>query len=258
MDEVPAGGKPMDGAMAKTWMSAAEEHGIPSAFVIHDGKIAWIGHPMQMDMPLDRITAGQWDPDPTALAKTRLEAKTKEKKLRAVQQKVYQPYRAKDYRATLSAIEEVTSADPGLADNFATIKLVCLTQAGETDEAVRFGAGFLKKHHDEAMVLNNAFFPVIDLSLAQEPDPRIAQLALEAARRANELTKEKNLFVLDTMAVALFRAGDLPGAVAMEEKAIKELEAQVPNKAHPYYKSFPAQLEKFKAAAEKAGKAQKP
>ncbi len=228
MDEVPAGGKPMDGAMARTWMSAAEEHGIPSAFVIHDGKIAWIGHPMQMDIPLERITAGQWDP--TAMAKTRLEAKAKEKRLQAVQQKVYQPYRAKDYRATLSAIEEVTSADPGLADDFAMIKLVCLSQVGETDEAVKLGTAFLKKHHDEPMVLNNAFFAVIDLNLKQEPDPRIAKLALEAARRANELTGEKNLFVLDTMAVALYRAGDLAGAVAMEEKAIKALEAQVPNK----------------------------
>jgi thiol-disulfide isomerase/thioredoxin len=256
MDEVPAGGKPMDGAMAKTWMSAAEENGIPSAFVIHDGKIAWIGHPMQMDIPLERITAGQWDP--TAMAKTRLEAKSREKKLRAVQLKVYQPFRAKDYRATLSAIEEVASADPGLADDFASIKLACLTQVGETDEAVKFGTEFLKKHHDEPMVLNNTFFAVIDLKLPKDPDPRIAKVALEAARRANELTGEKNFFILDTMAVALYRSGDLAGAVAMEEKAIKELEAQVPNKAHPYYKSFPAQLEKFKDAAEKAGKAQKP
>jgi thiol-disulfide isomerase/thioredoxin len=256
MDDVPAGGDRMDGAMAKNWMNAAEEHGIPTAFVIHDGKIAWIGHPMQMDIPLEKITAGQWDP--TAMAKTRLEAKSREKKLTALQQKVFLPYRKKDYRATLSAIEEVTSADPGLADDFAPIKLVCLSQTGETDEAVKFGTAFLKKHHDEPMVLNNTFFAVIDLKLPQDPDPRIAKLALEAARRANELTGEKSLFVLDTMAVALYRAGDLAGAVAMEEKAIKELEAQVPNKSHPYYKSFPAQLETFKAAAEKAGKAQKP
>ena len=73
------------------------------------------------------------------MAKTRLEAKTKERKLTAAQQKVYAPYRAKDYRATLSAIEEVASADPELADQFATIKLDCLCQAGETDEAVKFG-----------------------------------------------------------------------------------------------------------------------
>ena len=95
----------MDGAMAKTWMDAAEENGIPTAFIIHDGKIAWIGHPMEMDEPLAKITAGDWDPE--ALARTRLAAKTKERKLTAVQQKVYTPYRAGDYRATLAAIEEV-------------------------------------------------------------------------------------------------------------------------------------------------------
>ena len=88
------------------------------------------------------------------------------------------------------------------------------------------------------MALNNYFFNVIDLKLKKEPDPRIAKLALEAARRANELTKEKNMAVLDTLAVALYRTGDPAGAVATEEKALKELEAQVPNKAHPYYKSF--------------------
>ena len=61
--------------MAKTWMKAAEENGIPAAFVIRDGKIAWIGHPMSMDEPLAKITAGEWN---TAdMAKTRLAEKSK-------------------------------------------------------------------------------------------------------------------------------------------------------------------------------------
>jgi thiol-disulfide isomerase/thioredoxin len=42
--DVPAKGEPGDGAMVKSWMRAAEQYPIPSAFVIHDGKIAWIGH----------------------------------------------------------------------------------------------------------------------------------------------------------------------------------------------------------------------
>jgi thiol-disulfide isomerase/thioredoxin len=257
LDDVPDKGNPMNGAMAKTWMSAAEEHGIPAAFVVHDGKIAWIGHPMNMDEPLAKITAGDWDP--TAMARTRLEAKTKERKVMAVQQKIYTPYRAKDYRATLSAIEEATSSDPGLADEFAAVKLNCLCQAGETEEAVKLGTNLLKKHHDEGMVLNNTFFQVIDLKLPQDPDPRIAKLALEAARRANELTGDKDINVLDTLAVALYRTGDPTGALATQEKALKQLEAQVPNKAHPYYKIFDASIEKFrKAAAEKGGKADKP
>ena len=61
LDTIPAAGKPMDGAMAKTWMSAAEEHGIPTAFIIRDGKIAWIGHPIEMDQPLAKVLDGTWD-----------------------------------------------------------------------------------------------------------------------------------------------------------------------------------------------------
>jgi thiol-disulfide isomerase/thioredoxin len=257
LDDVPQGGKPMDGAMAKTWMSAAEEHGIPAAFVIRDGKIAWIGHPMNMDEPLAKITAGEWDP--SAQAKTRLAAKTTERKVAAVQNKIYTPYRAKDYRGTLSAIEEATSSDPALAEQFVPIKFNCLCQAGDTDEALKFGAKLLDKYHDEGMTLNNVFFPVIDLGLKQEPDPRIAKLALEAARRANELTRGQSYHVLDTLAVALYRTGDPAEAVAIEEQALKRLEADVPNKSHPYYKAFNQQIDKFrKAAAEKGGKAEKP
>ncbi len=51
LDDVPKDGKPADGAMAKNWMKAAEENGIPTAFVVRDGKIAWIGHPIEMDEP---------------------------------------------------------------------------------------------------------------------------------------------------------------------------------------------------------------
>ena len=253
LDTVPAKGNPMDGAMARTWLGAAEEHGIPSSFLIHDGKIAWIGHPMRMDEPLAKVLDGTWDPKETA--KTRLAAKTIERKVAAVQKKVYTPFRSGEYRATLSAIEEATSSDPELAERFANIKFQCLCNAGEADAGLAMGDKLLEKYRDNAAALNNYFFPVIDLDLKQDPDPRIAQLALRAARRANELTKEKNMAYLDTLAVALYRTGDPAGALATEEKALKVLEAQVTNKAHPYYKSFTEQIEKFrKAAAEKAPK----
>jgi thiol-disulfide isomerase/thioredoxin len=255
LDDVSAEGKPMDGAMARTWMAAAEEHGIPAAFVIRDGKIAWIGHPMQMDEPLAKITAGEWDP--ADMARTRLAEKTRERKAMAVRSQIHTPYRSGDYRATLSAIDQATSTDPELADQFAGLKLDCLSRAGEIEEALKLGNKLLDKYHDEAMALNNTFFNLVDLKLKQEPDPRIVKLALQAARRADELTKGKDINVLDTLAVAQFRAGDPAAAAATEEKALKELEAQVSNKAHPYFKIFRAQIETFKAAAEKNGKAAK-
>ncbi len=85
LDTVPEGGNPNDGAMAKAWMRTAEEHGIPTAFVIHDGKIAWIGHPMAMEEPLAKITSGDWDLK--ELAKTRLAKKQVERKMTAVRRR---------------------------------------------------------------------------------------------------------------------------------------------------------------------------
>lgn len=48
--------------IATTWMRAAGRNGIPCAFIVNgDGKIAWIGHPMQMEKPLEEISNGSWD-----------------------------------------------------------------------------------------------------------------------------------------------------------------------------------------------------
>ena len=45
-----------NGEMAKSWMKAAGQNGIPSAFIVDQkGYVAWIGHPMKMDKPLEEI-----------------------------------------------------------------------------------------------------------------------------------------------------------------------------------------------------------
>ncbi len=48
-----------DQFMAKNWMEAAGQSGIPAAFLVHQGQIAWIGHPMdQLDQTLADVLAG--------------------------------------------------------------------------------------------------------------------------------------------------------------------------------------------------------
>jgi hypothetical protein len=47
--------------MAVTWMEAAGRDGIPSAFLVNtQGKIAWIGHPMELkDETIEAALAGK-------------------------------------------------------------------------------------------------------------------------------------------------------------------------------------------------------
>ena len=62
MDLIPEKGGGNDGIMATTWAKAARQGGLPTAFIIDKaGRIAWIGHPMGMDEPLERIVNGSWD-----------------------------------------------------------------------------------------------------------------------------------------------------------------------------------------------------
>lgn len=47
--------------MAVTWMQAAGQNGIPSAFIVKDSVIQWVGHPMEMEKPLAEVKAGTFD-----------------------------------------------------------------------------------------------------------------------------------------------------------------------------------------------------
>ena len=51
------------GTMSSSWMDAAGQQGIPTAFIVgRDGKLAWIGHPMVgLDEALGQIVAGTFD-----------------------------------------------------------------------------------------------------------------------------------------------------------------------------------------------------
>jgi len=52
-----------NGIMAVNWMKAADQNGIPTAFVVNkQGRIAWIGHPMGLnEQILEDILAGRFD-----------------------------------------------------------------------------------------------------------------------------------------------------------------------------------------------------
>jgi len=51
-----------DRSAHEDYMDASNQQGIPTAFIVgKDGIIEWIGHPMEMDEPLDQIVGGKWN-----------------------------------------------------------------------------------------------------------------------------------------------------------------------------------------------------
>lgn len=221
MDDVPAGAKPDQGAMAKTWMTAAGQSGIPAAFIVGaDGKIAWIGHPMAMDAPLAQIVAGKWNV--TAAAATFKEAAATQEKMRALSAELSRARSSGDPNQALAVIDRAVAADPALeAGPLGAQKFFALRQTGDEAKASTYLARLVDDmYKNNAEALNAVAWPVVDPAAKQKPGAILAAAALRAALRADVLSAEKNAAIADTLAAAYHAAGQFAKAVATQQRAI--------------------------------------
>jgi thiol-disulfide isomerase/thioredoxin len=266
LDGLPEEGDTVEGTMARTWMRAAEEFAIPTAFVVQDGKIAWIGPPTELDAPLAGIVAGDWNAG--VMAAKRLEEKTKERKVRTIHErgglirnKVFRLFDSGDYRAAAAAFDEATRGDPELTEEFAWLKFAALCNGGDVESGLELGAKLYEIHKDDPKALNDCFCLVLNPKRRDKPDPRVARLALRAARRAVDLSRGENAAYLDTLAVALYRTGDCSAAMSTEERALQRAEVEVKKRPDPYYKPlndrylkpFHDHLEQYRQAVREEG-----
>ena len=215
------------------------------AFVDKTGKIAWIGHPMQMEEPLAKITSGKWDLAKEA-ADYRKSMET-EAKMRPLQRKLQQAMATGDTDGALSVIDEISALDPKAAAGFAPQKFVILlTEKKDFDKAYAFGNeivdGVCK---DNAMALNQIAWTIVDPQ--GDVEKKDLKLALKAAQRAFEVTKGKDAAITDTLAKVYFDSGDMTKALEYQEKAAKLAEGT------QFEDEIKGRLEEFKEAAKKKG-----
>ena len=227
-DSVPKGKDGNAGAMAKGWMAAAGESGIPCAFVVDGtGKIAWIGHPMEIDEPLAKIVAGKYD---IALAaKERKESKEAEQKLAQLQQDVAAALRKEKFDQAVASIDsalDVPAIKKQAGNQLSVMRYQLLVLGKKTKDAAEYGKTLVDDVlKDEAQALNNlAWMIAADErpgAKKGEKSERDLDLALRAAERASKLTDDKDPSILDTLAKVRFEKGDAAGAAEVQEKAVK-------------------------------------
>lgn len=224
-----------NGLMAADWMAAAGQRGIPSAFIVDKtGTVAWIGHPMSMDKPLEEIVAGKFD--------VKAEAKKYAAKMaaEAVVNKMMTAYRAQDWEATLAAYDEVVKVSPDAAVNYIGMKFdVLINKKSDTKAAYAFAREALVKINDNSMALNQLAWTIVD------PDGTVKDkdldLAMKAALRANELTKGNDAAIVDTVARVYFCKGDIAKAIELQTKAVSlatgEMKAELQKALDEYKKA---------------------
>ena len=257
-DFVKEGGDAGNGFMAVNWMNAAGLEGIPAAFIVNgDSKVAWIGHPMDMDKPLEQIVNGKWDLQAAA------EEAKKSREMQAMRDKLNvalgKAVRDKDVKQILELIDQVDKAQSGaglvvgmqVAQIFASqanepklalelidaiekkypkaagatlrMRFLANVQLKNGKEASAAGSKLIdaiKGNPNEGVLLNEIAWSLVDPDQPKLAD-RDLDLALKAAERAVELTNESPE-VLDTLGVVLFERGDLEKAVEVQKKAVSK------------------------------------
>jgi thiol-disulfide isomerase/thioredoxin len=231
-----------DGVMGKTWMDAAGEEGIPTAFVVgRQSRIVWIGHPMfGLDETLGQILAGTYDARAFAAKRSKdkaaeEQATAENDRMRALFGKsVSLAQQGKDQEA-LDELNKTLAANPQYEKKpqIATFKYGLLLKTNESNAyayARKLAEGDFK---DNAEALNGLAWSIVDdKATLKTPD---YDTAVAIAQRAVEITKGADPMILDTLGYAYFKKGDLDKAIETQEKAVKLLDA------HP---EFPAEVKK--------------
>jgi tetratricopeptide (TPR) repeat protein len=208
-----------DGKMAKTWMAAAGQNGIPAAFVVGgDGTILWIGHPMgDLDKVLGEVLENKYDIK-AAIAKQEREIAA-EREFQAMMKPYTDAMKAKDYSQAVTELDNVMAKSEENKQRFAYTKFSVLLKADEVKAysyASELANGMYK---DNVQALNSLAWTIVDdKSKLSKPDYGVA---VNIAKRAVEITKSSDPMILDTYAYALFKSGDVGQAIETQKKAVE-------------------------------------
>ncbi len=245
-DSVPEGKTGQEGAMGKDWMLASGEGGIPTAFLVNgDGRIAWIGHPMELEKPLEKVLEGAWDL--SAARDKREQAKAEELKITEIERSLLKA-QGEGTEALLKALDAAIADVPKLESSLALQKFLVLNKAKSTRaRALAYGSKLVDGlYKDEAQALATIAWSLVAPDEGK-PEPDAAKLGLRAALRADEVVEKKDFSIADTLAKAYFVTGDTAKALSTQERALK-LAAAVPGVETVELKD---RLEEYRKAADK-------
>lgn len=203
----------------KTWaayMEAAGLGGIPVAFLVDGvGKLAYVGHPSTMDIPIAQVVAGTWDP---VEGPKRIEAAY------AVLGEVWRyTGGGLDEEQTAKVMKALATFEKDFPDFVKPMRsLVFALYLSVEHEAkvAEIGRAWLKDGvaHKDAAALNELAWAIVDPDTAFEK--RDLALAQEAAAAAVKLSKGEDSAVLDTLARVHAWRGEWTQAIEVQKQAI--------------------------------------
>lgn len=202
------------------WMQAAGQNGIPCCFVVdREQKIAYIGHPMYLDIVLPKVVEGTWKGAEEAEAMAKVEAD-----LRGVFQALSGP----DAEVGLKTLADFESKYPTMTDvpYFRGPRLSALLRLGRVEEVKKDAQKLIEKgiKQEDPIVLQTV--SSVLRSPAVKGDKDLLQMSVKAAEAALKLAGDTDALALVNVANAHFAAGDKAKAQEYGKKAMSAAEKE--------------------------------
>jgi thiol-disulfide isomerase/thioredoxin len=233
---VALGGK----AFIKDWLEAAEVNGIPHAFVVAEGKIAWTGHPAQLtaEMLGDILTGTPLAAAPPVadkipqrrLSKPAVPAGTapNDPEMAAAQAKLdalSEAMRARDWDAAEKALPAAAGVLPKQEGQELRDSIEAQIGLARGDPT-KFYAQLQKvadEEFDDPESLNEIAWRLLTMkAFAQKPNLALAE---KCAVQSVKLTKEEHPDKLDTLARLRWLQGKKEEAIRLQIKSVDKAEA---------------------------------
>jgi thiol-disulfide isomerase/thioredoxin len=211
-----------DGWMGANWMRAAEQPGIPTAFVVDQkGRVAWIGHPMDgLDEAVGQVIAGTYD---IAAQQAKVAAeKAAEAKAKAESEPFLAPLRKGEYAKAVAELDKYLAANPDKAPQWAPTRFEALC-AYDVPAAMAYAKELANTtFKDQPLMLNAFAWSIVDdKSTIKGGDMKVAvEIAEKGAAALKPGQDMEAAFMLDTLAYAYYKVGDLDKAMATQQKAL--------------------------------------
>ncbi len=190
------------------WMQAAGQNGIPCAFVVDSSKkIAWIGHPMELDKVLGKVASGRYDPKLEETARPLIEQLDWSVTMR-------------DWQAFENYTAQVLQMSPRIFNDVAIKKFrVLLLEQGDVETAIDYALGdFATMYADDIETLYTLAETILtDATILRAAPDQLKPVALELADLAAAAGDDPE--AMRVLAMALYQNGEVDEAIETQRKA---------------------------------------
>ena len=150
----------------------------------------------------------------------------------------YAALQSGDFKSAVALIDQLIEKFPENGQ-FKQARFEFLLKGEMFDEANKAAEEMMKASNDSAPELNQLAWMLATGVAGPGPD---LDLALSAAKRAEELTESKDASILDTVGRVLFKKGNIEDAIAIQKKAIEIAGADLKEQLEASLKEYEAAL----------------